>query len=110
MFPATLNREFARQMRRADIIVSSGEDLHWRRWPSTRRRQSMGLGTKIYLWASLPGRDDSMEFAKAMLEQKVILAPCAIFSPNGDCKSTFSRFNVGYLSDARFPEALQRAS
>ncbi len=62
----------------------------------------------MYLWASLPGRDDSMEFAKAMLEQKIILAPGAIFSPNADCKSAFSRFNVGYLCDARFADALQR--
>lgn len=62
----------------------------------------------LYLWARLPGQDNSIELARAMLEQSVILAPGAVFSPQGDKLSPWCRYNVAYLEDARFVKALER--
>lgn len=61
----------------------------------------------MYLWASLPEWPDSMKLAKAMLPRGVILAPGAIFSPVPDQVSAYCRFNVNYLSDERFVNALR---
>ena len=61
----------------------------------------------LYLWAALPNHDDSIEFAKAMLNESVILAPGTIFSPYGDRASPYCRFNVAYLEDPRFAAALR---
>jgi len=61
----------------------------------------------LYLWASLPGHEDSIQFAKAMIEQGVILAPGTVFSPNPEKASPFCRYNVAYLSDPRFVKALE---
>jgi DNA-binding transcriptional MocR family regulator len=61
----------------------------------------------LYLWAALPNHDDSIEFAKAMLNESVILAPGTIFSPYGDRASPYCRFNVAYLGDPRFAAALR---
>ncbi|WP_321788037.1 MULTISPECIES: aminotransferase-like domain-containing protein [Paraburkholderia] len=60
----------------------------------------------LYLWAALPGWDDSMKLAKAIFEQGVILAPGAVFSPNLAGPSPWCRFNVGYLADKRLSRAL----
>lgn len=61
----------------------------------------------LYLWAALPGWPDSMQLAQAMLERGVILAPGAVFSPQADRPSAFCRFNVAYLADKRFAQALR---
>lgn len=61
----------------------------------------------LYLWAALPGHEDSIAFAKAMIEQGVILAPGTVFSPNPEKASPFCRYNVAYLSDSRFVKALE---
>ncbi|MDR6378812.1 aminotransferase-like domain-containing protein (plasmid) [Paraburkholderia strydomiana] len=61
----------------------------------------------MYLWASLPEWTDSMKLAKAMLERGVILAPGAVFSPASERVSAYSRFNVAYLADERFVNALR---
>ncbi|UXU90072.1 hypothetical protein LXM88_32660 [Burkholderia sp. S-53] len=55
--------------------------------------------------AARPAR--SMQFARAMLERGVILAPGAVFSPQADRTSAYCRFNVAYLADKRFAQALQ---
>lgn len=60
----------------------------------------------LYLWARFPEHDDSIEFARVMLEHHVILAPGTIFSAHADSISPWCRFNVGYLGDPRFAQAL----
>ncbi|MDE1180532.1 PLP-dependent aminotransferase family protein [Paraburkholderia sp.] len=61
----------------------------------------------LYLWAALPGHDDSIAFAHAMFEHNVILAPGTVFSPHPDSASPYCRYNVAYLSDPRFAAVLQ---
>lgn len=61
----------------------------------------------LYLWAALPGHDDSIAFAQAMLEHSVILAPGTVFSPSPERTSPYCRFNVAYLTDPRFAAALR---
>ncbi|RDV00794.1 PLP-dependent aminotransferase family protein [Trinickia dinghuensis] len=63
----------------------------------------------LYLWARLPGQDDSVAFARAMLERGVMLAPGAVFCAQADTPSPWFRFNVGYLNDPRFAQALTAA-
>lgn len=48
-----------------------------------------------------------MQFAQAMLERGVILAPGAVFSPQADRPSAYCRFNVANLASKRFAQALQ---
>lgn len=48
-----------------------------------------------------------MSLAQALLERGVILAPGAVFSPQADRPSKYCRFNVAYLADKRFAQALQ---
>jgi DNA-binding transcriptional MocR family regulator len=60
----------------------------------------------LYLWARLPGPDDSIAFAKEMLGKHVILAPGTIFSAHANIVSPWFRFNVAYLGDPRFSNAL----
>lgn len=64
----------------------------------------------MYLWAALPEWPDSMKLAKAMLERGVTLAPGAVFSPTPDQVSAYCRFNVAYLADERFVNALRAVS
>lgn len=60
----------------------------------------------LYLWASLQGEENSLDFAAAMLTHNVILAPGTVFSAGGATSSPWFRFNVGYLGDTRFAAAL----
>ncbi len=60
----------------------------------------------LYLWAKIPGWGDSVELAKALLGHEVIIAPGSIFSPTPEISTPWCRFNVAYLSDRRFGEAL----
>jgi DNA-binding transcriptional MocR family regulator len=62
----------------------------------------------LYLWAALPGIDDSLDFAKALLTQKIMMAPGRIFSVDSSEVSPWSRFNVGAVVDPRFVNALQK--
>lgn len=64
----------------------------------------------LYLWARLPGVHDSLEFARAMLERKLVLAPGALFCPTPSTRSPWCRFNVAYLGDPRFLAALASAA
>jgi len=67
----------------------------------TRQTQS------LYLWSALPGVDDSLTLAKALLPQKIVLAPGRIFSVDSSAVTPWSRFNVGAVADARFAKALR---
>lgn len=60
----------------------------------------------LYVWAALPSVLDSREFARAMLARDIGLAPGAIFSVKDSAPSRWCRFNVGYVSDARFVQAV----
>lgn len=63
----------------------------------------------LYLWASLPGVDDSIALAKALLPQNIRLAPGRIFNVDTSAVSPWSRFNVGAVMDPRFSKALHDA-
>jgi DNA-binding transcriptional MocR family regulator len=63
----------------------------------------------LYLWAALPGVDDSLELAQELLAQKVVLAPGKVFCLDSNTVSPWSRFNVGAVSDPRFLKALETA-
>lgn len=60
----------------------------------------------LYVWAALPGVPDSLDFARAMLARNIGLAPGAIFSVKDKAPNRWCRFNVGYVSDSRFVEAI----
>lgn len=60
----------------------------------------------LYLWASLPGINDSLKLAEAMLRSKIIMAPGRVFSVDSTQISRWSRFNVGAVLDPRFQRAL----
>lgn len=61
----------------------------------------------LYLWASLPGVPDSLELAKALLPQKIVMAPGRIFCVDSAAVSPWSRFNVGAVADPRFASTLR---
>jgi DNA-binding transcriptional MocR family regulator len=63
----------------------------------------------LYLWAAVPGVDDSLQLATALLPQKIMLAPGRVFSVDSSAVSRFSRFNVGATADPRFAKALKAA-
>lgn len=63
----------------------------------------------LYLWASLPGVDDSLDLAKALLPHHIRLAPGRIFSVDPTAASPWSRYNVGAVADPRFGTALLSA-
>ncbi|WP_305806592.1 PLP-dependent aminotransferase family protein [Stenotrophomonas sp. YIM B06876] len=51
----------------------------------------------LYLWARLPGVEDSLSFARQMFTRGIAMAPGAIFSPDATSRSSWFRFNVGFL-------------
>ncbi|MEJ8847737.1 PLP-dependent aminotransferase family protein [Variovorax rhizosphaerae] len=61
----------------------------------------------LYLWASLPGVEDSLSLARALLPKKIVMAPGRIFSVDSSHVSPWSRFNVGAVVDPRFAKALK---
>ncbi|WP_159917338.1 PLP-dependent aminotransferase family protein [Pantoea sp. 18069] len=61
----------------------------------------------LYLWARLPGVDDSLAFARQMFARGIAMAPGAIFSPDATALSPWFRFNVGFLGpDSAIKEVL----
>jgi len=62
----------------------------------------------LYLWAKLPGIPDSLELAKALLPQKIMMAPGRVFSVDSSAVSPWSRLNVGAVIDPRFGRALRQ--
>lgn len=60
----------------------------------------------LYLWASFPEVADSLLLAKALLPQKIMMAPGRVFSVDSSAVSPWSRFNVGAAVDPRFAKAL----
>ena len=111
--------------RTVDVILSEG---HYQRHVG-RLRQRLGAATdkavqlfesmgakvfartpqSLYLWASLPGVDDSLQLTQELLPQKVVLAPGRIFCLDSAAVSPWSRFNVGAVADPRFAKALKAA-
>lgn len=64
----------------------------------------------LYLWARLPGIDDSLAFTRTMLARGIALAPGAIFSPTSEIPSPWFRFNVGFVGpQSRLGEVLETA-
>lgn len=51
----------------------------------------------LYLWARLPGVEDSVSFARQMFSRGVAMAPGAIFRPDVTERTPWFRFNVGFL-------------
>jgi DNA-binding transcriptional MocR family regulator len=108
--------------RTIDVILSEGhyhrhlsrlrERLSAATETATRVLDSFGANIfartaeSLYLWASLPGVDDSLELAKRLLPRKVVLAPGKIFCLDSSKLSSWSRLNVGAVSDPRFSKAL----
>ena len=63
--------------------------------------------SSLYLWAALPGIDDSLEFAKALLPEKIVIAPGRVFRVDSGAPSAHARYNVGAMADPRFARALK---
>ena len=62
----------------------------------------------FYLWCSLPDGRDAAAVARAALREDVVLAPGDVFSVS-QTASSFMRFNVAQMSDARVFAVLERA-
>jgi DNA-binding transcriptional MocR family regulator len=109
--------------RTLEVILSEGHFLRHTNRMQEKLRRATTAGIKaledvgaaiyrpteqsLYLWARLPGHDDSIALARRMLDHSVILAPGTVFSPRGDSPSPWLRFNVAYLNDPRFAAALK---
>jgi DNA-binding transcriptional MocR family regulator len=109
--------------RTLEVILSEGHFLRHTNRMQDKLRRATAAGIKaleevgatiyraseqsLYLWARLPGHDDSIALARAMLDRSVILAPGTVFSPQSDQPSPWFRFNVAYLNDPRFAAALK---
>jgi DNA-binding transcriptional MocR family regulator len=108
--------------RTVDVILSEG---HYQRYLAKLRQRLAaatqdalkffdGIGAEVfvrsssslYLWAALPGVNDSLELAKAMLIEKVVTAPGRVFRVDSSAQSRWGRYNVGAMSDPRFAQAL----
>ena len=63
----------------------------------------------LYLWAALPGVQDSLELARHLLPKGIVLAPGRIFCVDTVRPSPWCRFNVGALADERVRIALREA-
>jgi DNA-binding transcriptional MocR family regulator len=61
----------------------------------------------LYLWAALPGVDDSLLLAEQMQAQRVMLAPGRLFCVESSRPSKWSRFNAAAVTDPRFAAALR---
>jgi len=109
--------------RTVDVMLSEG---HYQRYLA-RLRERLGVATQraqalfasfgaemfapspqsLYLWAALPGIDDSLQLAEALLPQKVVPAPGRIFCVDANAVSKWSRYNVGAVGDVRFAPAIR---
>ena len=109
--------------RTVDVILSEG---HYQRYLAKLRGRlseatdnalrlfdAVGAGvfvrspSSLYLWATLPGIDDSLEFAKALLPEKIVIAPGRVFRVDASEPSAHARYNVGAMADPRFAQALK---
>jgi len=61
----------------------------------------------LYVWAALPGVEDSLKLAKELLPKKIVLAPGRVFSVDSHAINKWSRFNVGAVADPRFIKAIR---
>lgn len=111
--------------RTVDVILSEGHYQRHLKRLRDRLAQAMeqalrlfdGLGAEVfarsapslYLWVALPGVPDTLEFAKEVLPQRIVLAPGRIFCVDASAACRWSRFNVGAVSDPRFAKALRAA-
>lgn len=112
--------------RTVDVILSEG---HYQRYLAKLRARlaeatenaltlfdSVGArvfvrsSSSLYLWAALPGVDDSLELAKAWLPEKVVIAPGRVFRVDSAAPSPWARYNVGAVGDPRFAAALRRVA
>jgi len=53
------------------------------------------------LWVRLPGGRDAVDLARAAFDEKIILAPGAVFSPTGGWRD-YLRLNITQVEDERF--------
>jgi DNA-binding transcriptional MocR family regulator len=109
--------------RTVDVILSEG---HYQRYLAKLRQRLAnatqealaffdGVGADIfvrspsslYLWAALPGVDDTLELAKALLQEKIVTAPGRVFRVDSSAVSRWGRYNVGAMADRRFASALR---
>jgi DNA-binding transcriptional MocR family regulator len=60
----------------------------------------------LYLWATLPGVENSLDLAKELMKKKIVLAPGAIFSVDPQQPVAWCRYNVAQVTDARFLSAI----
>ncbi|MDH5856705.1 PLP-dependent aminotransferase family protein [Lampropedia aestuarii] len=61
----------------------------------------------LFLWARFPEADNSLELARALQIENVMLAPGALFSVDFSQPSAWSRCNPFALADPRFDTALR---
>ena len=63
----------------------------------------------LYLWAALPGVEDSLTLARELQPRGLMLAPGRIFCVDAASPSPWSRFNVGALAQGKVRSALLEA-
>jgi len=63
----------------------------------------------LYLWAALPGVDDTLALAQELLPQRVVLAPGRVFCLSSTSPSRWARYNVGAVGDPRFLKVMRSA-
>jgi DNA-binding transcriptional MocR family regulator len=59
----------------------------------------------LYLWARMPGVDDSLDLARDLMPRGIIMAPGRIFCVDSASASPWSRFNVVALSASGPPSS-----
>jgi len=113
--------------RTVDAVISEGRfrkhvlALHARTRNATRAALSLfdehGVEVfvrpeqSLYLWARLPGVEDSLAFTHKMFARGIAMAPGAIFRSDATLRSPWFRFNVGFLGpDSAIGEVLSLAS
>ena len=80
-----------------------------------RRLRAMGIEPwtvpecGMSLWVRLPDGRDAAELARAALDEQIVLAPGAVFSPTGGWHD-YLRLNVTQCEDERFFAFLARAA
>src|SRR5690606_11853412 len=100
--------------RTVDAVISEGRFNRHVQHLQTRVRAATALATttlrhldatlfcepeaSLFLWARLPGVDDSVAFARELLARSgIMLAPGSIFMPDTREHSPWFRFNVGFM-------------
>jgi DNA-binding transcriptional MocR family regulator len=63
--------------------------------------------SSLFMWACLPGVDDSIQLARTLLPQDIVLAPGRIFRVDGTVVSPWARYNVHRVLHDRFRAALE---